>query len=130
MDRIGYFFLYIATAVYLFINGIWGFDGGGDFAQMSKVIFGGSDIGGIFTIVLAVIGVVAGALLILQIFKIAIPRIELMMLIVIIVWAVFIVVVDILGLLKGDVKFNLEYLAVLAGHLMVLGALITSSKSA
>jgi len=131
MDRIGNLLLYIAAAIYLFVNGVLGFDKKGDFQLMSTEIFGNkSDIGAIFTVVLAVIGIIAGALLLLQLFRIAIPRIEIMMLVVIIVWAVFIVIVDFIGLFK-DFKnvFGWEYLATLAGHLMVLGALVSSSKS-
>ncbi|MCL2441185.1 MAG: hypothetical protein FWD14_05555 [Treponema sp.] len=131
MDRIGNFLLYIAAALYLFVNGILGFDKKGDFNDMSVAIFGtsSSGLGPIFTIVLAVIGVIAGALLLLKLFKIAIPRIELLMLIVIIVYAVFIVIVDVIGLFKDFNQFGLTYLATVATHLMVLGALITSARN-
>jgi len=129
MDRIGNFLLYIAAAVYLFVNGILGFDKKGDFYTMSNTIFGDANLVNIIAIILSVIGVIAGALLILQLFRIAIPRIELLMLIVIIVWAVFIVIVDIIGLFSGKATFGLPYLATVATHLMILGALITSSRS-
>jgi len=129
MDRVGNLLLYIAAAVYLFANGILGFEKKGDFQTMSKAIFNGSSVEAIFTIVLAVIGIIAGALLLLQLFRIAIPRIEIMMLVIIIVWAVFIVIVDIIGLFRGHVNFGFDYLVTVAGHLMVLGALITASRS-
>jgi len=129
MDRIGNFLLYIAAAVYLFVNGVMGFDKAGDFNTMSSAIFGRSDIQPIVTVILAVIGVLAGALLILQLLRIVIPRIELFMLIIIIVYAIFIVIVDIIGLFNQSVTFGLPYLATLATHLMVLGALISSSRS-
>jgi len=130
MDRIGNFLLYIAAGIYLFVNGIMGFSEKGDFQTMSHTIFKGSDIGNIFTIVLAVIGVIAGALLLLQLFRIAIPRIELFMLIIIIVYAVFIVIVDIIAPLSANNKPDfLTHILQLSAHLMVLGALITSSRS-
>jgi len=128
MDRIGNLLLYIAAALYLFINGIWGFSGYGDFATMSKAIFSGN-VAELVTIILSVIGLIAGALLLLQLFRIAIPRIELLMLIVIIVWVVFIVIVDIIRPLGSGFGDFLGYLAQVAIHLMILGALITSSRS-
>ena len=129
MSRIGNFLLYIAAALYLFVNGILGIEKKGDFQLMSNTIFNGGNIEPIFTVVLAIIGVVAGALLLLQIFKIVIPRIELFMLIIIIVYAVFIVIVDIIGLFNGKASFGFPYLATVATHLMVMGALITSTRS-
>ncbi|MCL2801720.1 MAG: hypothetical protein FWD28_08195 [Treponema sp.] len=128
MDRIGNLLLYIAVALYLFANGILGFSNGGDFHTMSSAIFSGNIVG-IVTTILSVIGLIAGVLLLLQLFRIAIPNIELLMLIVIIVWVVFMVIVDIIHPL-GSKPNLLAYLVQLATHLMVLGALISASKSA
>jgi len=130
MDRIGSLLLNIAVALYLFANGILGFDKKGDFHDMANAIFGrNSDLGGIVAIILSVIALVAGVLLILQLFKIAIPRIELIMLIIIIVWVVFMVIVDVLALIQGNYKNNLlGYLVQLASHSMVLGALLLTTR--
>jgi len=126
MSRIGNFLLYIAVALYLFANGILGFDKKGDFSEMAGTIFKG-DVANLVTIILSVIALIAGVLLLLQLFKIAIPRIELIMLIIIIVWIVFMVIVDIIQPIQGKIDF-MPYLVQLASHLMVLGALITARQ--
>jgi len=127
MGRIGSLLLNIAVALYLFANGILGFDKKGEFEKITGEIFKG-EFANVVCLVLSIIAFIAGILLILQLFKIAIPRIDLLMLIIIIVWAVFIVIVDIINPIgKGFGNF-FDYLAKLAPHLMILGALITARQ--
>jgi hypothetical protein len=127
MNRIGFFVLNIAVALYLFANGILGFSGGGSFASISGQIFRG-DFANIVTIILSVIAIAGGLFLLLALFKIDIPITDLILFIFVIVWIVFIVIVDIINPLGArNVKF-LPYLVQLSSHLMVLGALITATK--
>ena len=131
MNRIGILVLNIAVALYLFANGILGFNTGtfdkrGAFFDMAKTIFGNNrDTVNTVTIILSVIGLVAGVLLLLKLFNVAIPQIDLLMLIIVIVWVVVIVIVDIIHPLQNKTEF-LPFLIQLSAHLMVLGALISS----
>ena len=126
MNRLGYFLLNIAVALYLFANGILGFSNGGEFHKMAGAIFSGNIVN-IVTIILSVCAIAAGALMLLSIFKIEIPITDLLLLVFIIVWLVFIVIVDIVYPIKHNMKF-LEYLLQLSAHLMVLGAIASLTK--
>ena len=134
MNRIGYLLLNIAVALYLFANGILGISKqnlfgqrGGEFGKMIQTIFGGGDFSDILIIVLSVCAIAAGVFLLLQLFKVEIRITDLILFIFVIVWAVFIVIVDIIHPLQNKMEF-LPYLVQLSSHLMVLGALITSTK--
>ena len=129
MNRISLILLNIAAALYLFANGIMGVgkDRSGEFVTMVRAIFGRSDIAPILIVVLSVCGIAAGILLLLSLFKIEFPIKDILLLVFIIVWVVFIVSVDIIGPLQGSVAF-LPYLVRVSTHLMVLGTLLTSTK--
>jgi len=134
MSRLGVLVLNIAVALYLFANGILGFNTGrfddkGAFYDMAKTIFkNNSGAVDTVTIILSVIGIIAGVLLILKLLNIAIPQMDLLMLVIIIVWAVVVVIVNIIQPLQDSNPFQpfLSYLLQLSAHLMVLGALISS----
>ena len=132
MNRVGYFCLNIAVALYLLANGILGFNnnwgGGGAFRMMARTIFSGNLVD-IVTIILSVCGIVAGILLLLAILKVDVPVTDLLLVVFIIVWLICIVILDIIQPISGKAKTNfLEYLVQLSTHLMVLGALISSTK--
>jgi hypothetical protein len=63
----------------------------------------------------------------LQLFKIVVPITDLILFVFVILWAIFIVIVDIINPLQNRPEL-LPYIVQLASHLMVLGALITSTK--
>jgi hypothetical protein len=137
MNKLGYFLLNIAVALYLFANGVIGLNGNrwglGDkriFYNMLKTIFGTGNFTNVLTIVLSVCAIVAGVFLLLSVFKNDIALTEIILLVFIILWVIFIVIVDIINPLQGkglQPKF-LEYLTILAAHLMVLGALVSSTR--
>ena len=130
MNRIGVILLNASVALYLIANGILGFNDKwgdkGEFRTMSAAIFSG-DLIGVVTIILSIFAIAAGIFLLLALFKIDVPITDTILLVFIIVWLIFIVIIDIIHPLQNKVKF-LNYLVQLSAHLMVLGALITSTK--
>jgi len=136
MNKLGYLILNIAVALYLFANGILGiskqnFFGqrGGEFGKMIQTIFGKGDLTDILIIVLSVCAIAAGVFILLALFNVQISITDLILFIFVIVWAAFIVIVDIIAPLqdRGKTEF-LPYLVQLSAHLMVLGGLISSTK--
>ena len=136
MNKIGSLVLNIAVALYLFANGILGFSdklgdklfGGGAFRMMANTIFSG-DLVNVVTIILSICGIVAGALMLLTLLKIEVPATDMILVVFIIVWLVCIVIIDIINPLSSNTKVKfLDYLIQLSIHLMVLGALVTSTK--
>jgi hypothetical protein len=132
---IGSFILNIAVAIYLIANGILGFSTNwrgqhdGEFRTMINAIGITGDLANILTIVLSVCALAAGAFLLLQLFKVVTPITDLLLFVFVIVWVVFIVIIDIINPLQNQNKFELlPYLLQLSSHLMVLGALISSTK--
>jgi hypothetical protein len=133
MNRLGYFLLNIAVSLYLFANGIIGINNKfldkGDFYKMVSTIFGSGKFTNGLTVVLSVCAIVAGVFLLLSIFKNDIALTELILLVFIILWVVFIVIVDIINPLSSKIKEDiLTYLLHLSAHIMVLGALISSTR--
>lgn len=132
MNRsIGGFVLYIATALFLLASGVGGiFFGrnGGLFYAMVSGIFGGGSLTTIISIVFAVCAIAAGVMLLLQLFGVEFGIIEILLIAFVILWALFILVADIINPLRTHPGFW-EWLQVLALHLIVLGALITSTKT-
>ena len=130
MNRsIGGFILYIATALYLLAAGLIGiFSRGGEFYVMVSSIFGGGGLATIIGIIFAVAAIAAGVLLILQLFGMEFGIIEIILIVFAILWIIFIVVFDILGLLRGHPSF-LGWLSALALHLMVLGAIASGTRA-
>jgi hypothetical protein len=131
MNRLGYFLLNIAVSLYLFANGILGINNKwfnkGDFYKMVNTIFGSGDFTKVLTIVLSVCAIVAGVFLLLSIFKNDIAITELILLVFIVLWVIFIAIVDVIHPLRVKQDF-LPYLLQLSAHLMVLGALISSTR--
>jgi hypothetical protein len=135
MNRLGYFLLNIAVSLYLFANGVIGINNklldrildNRIFYNMVSTIFGKGNFTNGLTIVLSVCAIVAGVFLLLSIFKNDIAITEIILLVFIILWVIFIVIVDIIHPLKVKEDF-LSYLLHLSAHLMVLGALISSTK--
>jgi hypothetical protein len=135
MNRLGYFLLNISVSLYLFANGILGISKqnifgqrGGDFAKMVETIFPrGGNFNNVLVIVLSVCAIVAGVFLLMTIFRNNEAITDLILLVFIVLWVVFIVIVDIIHPLKRGVE-PLVYLTQLSTHLMVCGALISATK--
>jgi len=136
MNKLGYLVLNIAVALYLFANGIVGISKakfyeqpGGEFGKMIRTIFGSGNLSDILIVVLSVCAIAAGVFLLLQLFKVQIGVTDLILFIFVIVWAAFIVIIDIINPLQSKNKTDfLPYIIQLSAHLMVLGALISSTK--
>lgn len=126
---IGKVLLQLAVGVMLAVAGIWALQGGGDPAVGAiKEIFNG-DVANILAIVFGVIELLAGVLLIIELF--AGERFgkfdNVLMFIIMIVWVIAIVLVDFLcegGILKGGANNFLKWLYTFASHLIVLGAMV------
>jgi len=135
MKRLGFFLLNVAVFLYLFVNGILGFTNvsKSEFYTMIRTIFprgwliNGWDFEYFLIIALSVCAIVAGVLLLMSVFKNDVRVINVMLFIFIALWVAFIVIVDIIRPLSS---YNepLAYLKQLSAHLMVLGALFTSTK--
>ncbi len=114
---IGRFILQIALGCMLAVGGIWALQGGGDFGAKAM-----EHISDVLGLVFGVIELVAGVLLILELFigdKFG-KFDNLLMLIIMIVWAIAIVVGD---FLNADFDPFLQWLYNLASHVIVLGAM-------
>jgi len=135
MNRIAVILLNISVALYLFANGIVGIAGGkwykgdGEFVKMLETlsIKTGKGFGYVLLITLSVCAIAAGVFLLLAIFEMKVPITDLILLIFVVLWVVFIVVVDIVAPLKKSIEF-LDYLLQITPHLMVLGALVSANK--
>jgi len=134
MSKFGVFILNIAVALYLFANGILGISKqnlfgqrGGEFGKMVQTIFGRGDLTDTLTIVLSVCAIAAAVFLLLALFNVQIKITDLILFVFVIIWAVFIIIVDVIHPFQNKVEF-LPYLVQLASHLMVLGALLTAAK--
>jgi len=136
MNRLGYFLLNIAVALYLFANGVLGLNskwiekatGKDTFYAMLRTIFGSGNFTNVLTIILSVCAIVAGVFLLLTLFRNNLALTELILLVFIILWVIYIILVDIISPLKGTSPGFLVYLTTLSAHLLVLGALLSSTR--
>jgi uncharacterized membrane protein YphA (DoxX/SURF4 family) len=132
MKRLGVFILNIAVSLYLFVNGILGFANvnRSEFYTMVHTIGfpWGRDFDIALVIVLSICAIIAGVLLLVSVFRNDVMAINVILFIFIALWVAFIIIVDIINPVL-DKRFEpLGYLKQLSAHLMVLGALFTSTK--
>ncbi|MBQ0050740.1 MAG: hypothetical protein KBT11_01595 [Treponema sp.] len=117
--------LNLAVGVMLAVGGIWALQGGGDFAAKALKGLSSGDMSKILGIVFGVIELLSGIFIILQLFigdrmgQLG----TILKLIIVIVWAVAIVIADILN---GNFGNFLSWLYTFAGHLIVLAALLVT----
>ena len=140
MNRVGVMLINASVALYLFAIGIMGFikersifsAGGGEIGTMVRTIFDKGDFSDVMVAVLSVVFIAAGILVLLSLLKVDIPFMDLILIVFICAWIVFIVVMDIINpISEKDSLFRKntwDYLRNLASHLLVLGVLITSTK--
>jgi hypothetical protein len=127
---LGALLLNIAVAAYLFAIGIIDLAGKkGDIRDAVGAVFSGNIVN-ILTIVLAVLAVAAGIFILLKLFGIKIPSLELILIILAIAWIVFIVLIDFIDAIGNKRISNhfLEWLATLGCHLMALGGLLVAAQ--
>ncbi|MCL1927204.1 MAG: hypothetical protein FWG07_00230 [Treponema sp.] len=129
MNRsIGGFILYIGVALYLLSAGLIGiFSNGGEFSMMVGSIFGGGGLSTAIAIIFSVAAIIAGVLLLLQLFGMEFGIINIILIVIAILWILFIIVHDIFGLFRGPGNF-LFWLSGFAIHLVVLGAIATGTS--
>jgi len=126
-DGIGIFLWKISVALYLIANGVLGLAtrGGGDFHIILTNTMG---LPAIIATIVAVISLVAGICVLLEMFGIEIPFLNTLILIIAIIWAIYVVI----GLISWFTnRGNLEFWSMLqrlAVHTMVLGSLLVASK--
>ena len=130
---IGFFLLQVSVALYLFATGVLGLSGKtwfreGEIRRAVTSIFKDGNVAEIIIIVLAVCAVAAGVLLILELFRIEFPITELLLIILMIVWVVFIVMVDIYHPLTTRGSNFVDILRSLGSHLMVLAGMACISR--
>ena len=136
MNRLGFFLLNIAVSLYLFVNGILGFTNANksEFYTMVRTVFpkgqtiNGWDFDFFLIIVLSVCAVMAGVLLLTAVFRNDLTVINVLLFIFIVLWTAFIIIVDIISPLSSYNVEPLAYLKQLSAHLMILGALFTSTR--
>jgi hypothetical protein len=129
---IGLIILNISTALYLFALGVMGLPSrlsgfaGGEIRQAALAIFSGN-LAEICAVALSVCAIAAGVFILLRLFGAGIAVTELLLVILMILWIVFIAISDILPLVRGNSGF-VEFLKALASHLMVLGGMALATN--
>lgn len=115
--------LNLAVGAMLAVGGVWALQGGGDFACDALKGFASGDMKKILGIVFGVIELLSGIFIILQCF--IADRFGslgyILKVIICVIWAIAIVVADILN---GNFSNFLSWLYTFASHLIVLGALL------
>ena len=120
----------IAVALYLIVNGLLGLTAkAGDFYIIFYRLEFNRDILSLFAMVASIIALVAGILILLEMFHVEISILDTLLLIIAIIWAVY-VIVEIVTWFKEGIKSStfLGYLQMLAVHIMVLASLLMASK--
>lgn len=120
---LGIFIWKIAVGAYLLSIGVMGLDKRGDLAGILRGIFRG-DAYNIFLMFAAVIALIAGVAVLLELFNVQISILDTLVLIIAIIWAVFIVL-RIIGWIGG---FGWEGLRDISVHTMVLASLLIASR--
>jgi len=120
----------LAAALYLIANGVLGLQqrglrSGGVFHEILRNFFRGDNLN-LFLVVLSVIALVAGIAILLDLFSVELPFLNMLTLVVAIVWAVYVVVTIISWLSDGGDFFQM--LSTLAINVMVLASLLSASK--
>jgi hypothetical protein len=142
---LGVYITHTAVALYLLAEGILGLmektlwqrlrlsagsrdTVGNEIANTLSQVFGSGDLTKTLIVLFSVLAVIGGVFLLLELFGIKIPAVDIIILVFLIVWLVFIVLSDAVYAFKNTRNFAfLPWLRVLASHLVVLGALISAS---
>jgi len=121
----------ISVALYLIANGVLGVTKSprGDFNIIFNFVFNGSSFGNMVTMLVSIISLLAGILVLFELFKIKFNFLDELLFIVAIIWVVYIIIEIFYWFKNGsfgnDLWGTIQKLAV---HLMVLGSLFIASK--
>jgi Zn-dependent protease with chaperone function len=122
------FIIYIATTLYLLVAGVTGLlYKTGEFYSMTRGIIGAGGFSSSLALIFSLAAVVAGGLLLLQLFGLKFGIIEILLIAFSVLWALFILVIDIILPLRNHPSFW-DWLRVLASHLVVLGAIASGTR--
>jgi len=119
----------IAAALYLIANGVLGLQrgAGGVFSDILRRMGFSGDMLNVSLIVLSVIALVAGIVVLLDLFSVELPFLNMVVFIVAIVWVVYIVI-TLFSWITGGLGNFFQELVALAINVMVLASLLTASK--
>jgi hypothetical protein len=142
---LGVYITHIAVALYLLADGILGLmektlwqrlrlatgarsATGNEIVDVLTRLLGTGDLTKTLIVLFSVLAVAGGVFLLLELFGIKIPAVEIILLVFLIVWLVFIALSDVVYPFRDTRNFVfLPWLRALASHLVVLGALISAS---
>jgi hypothetical protein len=99
----------------------------GDFYEILKKLSFKGDTLNVFTTILSVIAILAGVILILELFQVQVPVLDTLVLIIGILWAV-IIVVELVGWFTDGFKEFYKSLVVFSVHIMIFSSLLHASK--
>ena len=127
----------LAAALYLIANGVLGLQGGGGglrglaggsgiFHEIHHRMGFRGDSLSLFLTILSIIAIVAGIAIVLDLFSIEVPFLNIVVLVVGIVWIIYIVITIISWISDGGNFF--QELSGLAVNAMILASLLTASK--
>jgi len=124
-DGIGIFLWKIAVALYLIANGVLGLSGKGDF---HIILTNTMRFPSIIATIIAVLALIAGILVVIEMFGLTIRILDYIALCLAIIWAVYIVI-GIISFLRGEAGVNFwGMLQRLGVHVMVLGSLLITAR--
>ena len=119
----------ISVALYLIANGVLGLYKRGDFKIIFDFVFNRSSFGDIIVMLVSIVALLAGILVLFELFKVKFNFLDELLFIVAIIWAVYIII-ELIYWVKGNSFVNDLWGTIqkLAVHLMVLGSLFIASK--
>jgi hypothetical protein len=144
--NLGAYVTHVAVALYLLADGILGLTEktlwqrirlaagsrnatGNEIVDTLTQVFGTGDLTKTLVVLFSVLAVVGAVFLLLGLFGVRIPVVDIIILVFLAVWLVFIVLSDVVYAFKDTRNFDfLPWLRVFAAHLVVLGALIDASR--
>ena len=121
----------ISIALYLIANGVMGVTKNpkGDFNIIFNFVFNYSSFGRMVAMLVSIIALLAGILVLFELFKVKFNFLDELLFIVAIIWVVYIVIEIYIWITTPSLGYTLwQILQRLAVHLMVLGSLFLASK--
>jgi hypothetical protein len=119
----------ISVALYLIANGVLGLYKRGDFKIIFDFVFNGSSFGNMVVMLVSIIALLAGILVLFELFKVKFSFLDELLFVVAIIWVVYIVIEIFYWVKNGNLVNDLwGTIQKLAVHLMVLGSLFIASK--
>ena len=125
-DGIGIFLWKIAVALYLIANGVLGLiSKGGDF---HAILTGTMNFPSIIATIIAVFALVAGILVVIEMFGLTFRSLDVIALVLAVIWAAYIIIGIVSWITKSNTMSIWEMLQRVAVHTMVLGSLLITAR--